>query len=85
MPRPTPAAAAAELATRDPVMARLVAGASSPQFKGRRQADHFGALCESVVYQQLAGKAAAAIFGRLCAALGGPPAPERLLAALTRS
>jgi len=81
VPRPTPAAAAAALAERDPVMARLVAAAGPPQFKGRRQADHFAALCESVVYQQLAGKAAAAIFSRLCTALGGPPAPDALLAA----
>jgi DNA-3-methyladenine glycosylase II len=61
-------------------MARLVAVTGPPQLKARRQADHFAALCESVVYQQLAGKAAAAIFGRLCTALGGPPTPDGLLA-----
>ncbi|MGH9036764.1 MAG: DNA-3-methyladenine glycosylase family protein [Acidimicrobiia bacterium] len=81
MPRLTPAVAAAELAGRDPVMARLVAATGPPRLKDRRQADRFAALCESVVYQQLAGKAAAAIFGRLCAALGGPPTPDALLAA----
>lgn len=81
MLKTTPAAAAAELASRDPVMARLVAAAGPPRFKGRRQADHFAALCESVVYQQLAGKAAAAIFGRLVEALGGPPTPAALAAA----
>jgi DNA-3-methyladenine glycosylase II len=81
VPRPTAATAAAELAERDPVMARLVAATGPPRMKGRRQADPFAALCESVVYQQLAGKAAAAIFGRLCAALGGPPSPEALTAA----
>jgi 3-methyladenine DNA glycosylase/8-oxoguanine DNA glycosylase len=78
---PTAAAAAAELAERDPVMARLVAATGPPRLRGRRQPDHFAALCESVVYQQLAGKAAAAIFGRLCAALGGPPTPETILTA----
>jgi 3-methyladenine DNA glycosylase/8-oxoguanine DNA glycosylase len=62
-------------------MARLVVATGPPRLKGRRQADHFAALCESVVYQQLAGKAAAAIFGRLLAALGGPPTPEALMAA----
>ncbi len=81
MPRATPTAAAAELATRDPVMARLVAATGPPRLGSRRQPDHFAALCESIVYQQLAGKAAAAIFGRLCAALGGPPTPEAIQAA----
>jgi DNA-3-methyladenine glycosylase II len=80
VPRITPAVAAAELASRDPVLARLVQATGPPKFMGRRSADRFAALCESVVYQQLAGKAAAAIFGRLCAALGGPPTPEALMA-----
>jgi DNA-3-methyladenine glycosylase II len=62
-------------------MAKLVETTGPPRFKGRRSADRFAALCESVVYQQLAGKAAAAIFGRLCDALGGPPTPEALVAA----
>lgn len=77
----TPAAAAAELAARDPVMARLVAATGPPRLKRRPPAAHFAALCQSVVYQQLAGKAASAIHGRLCDALGGPPTPESLLAA----
>jgi 3-methyladenine DNA glycosylase/8-oxoguanine DNA glycosylase len=62
-------------------MARLLGATGPPTFTGRRSADRFAALCESVVYQQLAGKAAAAIFGRLCAALGGPPSAEGLAAA----
>ncbi len=62
-------------------MARLVAATGPPRLTGRRQPDHFAALCESVMYQQLAGKAAAAIYGRLCTALGGLPTPEALLAA----
>jgi len=41
---------------------------------------HFAALVRSVVYQQLAGAAAAAIHGRLIAALGGQVTPERLMA-----
>lgn len=81
MPRPSAAKAAAELAARDPVMARLVEATGPPRLTGRRQPDHFAALCESVVYQQLAGKAAAAIYGRLCDALGGPPTPESVLGA----
>src|ERR1039458_7470654 len=41
---------------------------------------HFAARVRSVLYQQLAGAAAAAIHGRLIAALGGEVTPERLLA-----
>ena len=41
---------------------------------------HLGALVRSILYQQLAGAAAAAIHGRLIAALGGEVTPERLLA-----
>ena len=41
---------------------------------------HFAALVRSVVYQQLAGAAAAAIHGRLVEALGGSVTPEALLA-----
>jgi DNA-3-methyladenine glycosylase II len=41
---------------------------------------HFAALVRSVTYQQLAGAAAAAIHGRLVAALGGDVTPEGVLA-----
>jgi DNA-3-methyladenine glycosylase II len=41
---------------------------------------HFEALVRAIVYQQLAGAAAAAIHGRLTAALDGEITPERLLA-----
>jgi len=40
---------------------------------------HFAALVRAVVYQQLAGAAAAAIHARLIAALGGEVTPQRLL------
>jgi DNA-3-methyladenine glycosylase II len=72
-------AAAAILAERDPVMRRLVAEAGPPQV--RPPADsHFETLVRTVTYQQLAGAAAAAIHGRLVAALGNEVTPERLLA-----
>ncbi len=73
-------AAAAILAERDPVLRRLVADAGPAQLR-RPAESHFGALVRAVVYQQLAGAAAAAIHGRLIAALGGEAAPERLLSA----
>jgi DNA-3-methyladenine glycosylase II len=41
---------------------------------------HFAALVRSIVYQQLAGRAAAAIHGRLIAVLDGNVQPETLIA-----
>ena len=42
--------------------------------------DHFGALARSIVYQQLAGKAAAAIHGRVLATVDGAFTAAALLA-----
>jgi DNA-3-methyladenine glycosylase II len=42
--------------------------------------DYFGALVRSIAFQQLAGRAAAAIHGRLVDALDGEVTPERVLA-----
>lgn len=61
------AAATDELAGRDPVIARLVAAAGPCQLGARRELTHFGALCRSITFQQLAGKAASTIFGRFVA------------------
>ena len=79
------AAATGELAGRDPVIARLVAAAGPCELGARRELSHFGALCRSITFQQLAGKAAATIFGRfVAAATGGGAAvdltPEGVLA-----
>lgn len=79
MPRVTHAAAAAELARRDPVMAELVAGVGPPRLRSP-QDSYFAALVRSVTYQQLAGAAAAAIHGRLVALVDGQVTPERVLA-----
>ncbi len=73
------AAAAAILAERDPVLRRLVAEAGLPRVRPPAET-HFEALVRAIVYQQLAGAAAAAIHGRLIAALGGQVAPEPMLA-----
>jgi len=83
MPRTSLAAATAELADRDPVIAKLVAAAGPAKLKrrGRERRDHFGALARSIAYQQLAGKAAAAIHGRFEAIFDGHPTPETVLAA----
>jgi DNA-3-methyladenine glycosylase II len=77
--RTTYAAAARILASRDLVIARLVAEAGLPRL-GRPTESHFATLVRAVVYQQLAGRAAAAIHGRLIAALDGHVEPGGLLA-----
>jgi DNA-3-methyladenine glycosylase II len=71
-------AAAAILAERDPVVHRLVVEAGPPKVRPPSET-HFEALVRSVLYQQLAGPAAAAIHGRLVAALGDEVTPKRLL------
>jgi len=78
-------AATEELAGRDPVLARLVAAVGPCQLDRRRGLSHFGALCRSITFQQLAGRAAATIFGRFVVAVtGGDDAvaltPEGVLA-----
>jgi DNA-3-methyladenine glycosylase II len=72
------ATAAAILAEQDPVLRRLVAEAGPARVRPPAES-HFEALVRAIVYQQLAGAAAAAIHGRLIAALGAQVTPERLL------
>jgi DNA-3-methyladenine glycosylase II len=74
------AAAAAELASRDAVMAALVADAGPPRLRPSQET-HFAALVRAVTFQQLAGAAAFTIHQRLVAALGGNVVPEQVLAA----
>ncbi len=71
-------AAARVLAARDPVVAQLMALAGAPTLRPPSDT-HFAALVRSVLYQQLAGAAAAAIHGRLIATLQDEVTPERLL------
>ena len=59
-------------------MHRLVAEAGPPKVRPPAET-HFEALVRAVVYQQLAGPAAAAIHGRLIAALGDEVTAKRLL------
>jgi DNA-3-methyladenine glycosylase II len=82
-PRATVAEASEELARRDPILADLIArvGPASLVSRRRRSADdHFAALAESILYQQLAGAAAAAIHGRFVALFDGLPTPGAVLA-----
>jgi DNA-3-methyladenine glycosylase II len=70
----------AHLLKVDPAFAGIVATAPDFAVHGRRQGDYFNALVRAIVYQQLAGKAAAAIHGRFLALFGGEPTPAAVLA-----
>lgn len=72
--------AARELATRDAALARWIEVVGPPQIRAP-QDDAFAALTRSIVFQQLAGKAAAAIYGRFVAALDDGLTPGAVLAA----
>ena len=65
------------LAACDPVLGRII-GVAGPCTL-RPQTDYFGVLCESVVSQQLAVKAADAIFRRFAAFYGGRLVPDKVL------
>jgi DNA-3-methyladenine glycosylase II len=71
-----------ELAMADPVLAFLIdAAGPCPIGAGRRGRTHFEALARSVVFQQLAGKAALAIWNRTRAVVAGPMTAAGVLAA----
>jgi DNA-3-methyladenine glycosylase II len=74
----THAEAARILADRDPVIARLLAQTGPPRFR-RPTESHFATLVRAIVHQQLAGNAAAAIHGRLIAAMDDEVLPDRLI------
>ena len=79
MARISYAAAARELAGRDPAIARLVDAAGLPRLR-KPHDTHFEALVRSILYQQLAGSAAAAIHARLIGLVEGEVEPQRILA-----
>ncbi|HVN52162.1 MAG TPA: hypothetical protein VMT43_12045 [Acidimicrobiales bacterium] len=82
MPRPSHAEASATLARLDPTMARLVDEHGPMRLPRPVRADRrFEDLAESIAYQQLAGKAAATIWGRFRALYDpGPLDAEEVLA-----
>jgi len=74
-------AAASVLAASDPVLAGLVERHGPPPERRRVPASQrFDHLARNIVYQQLAGKAAASIHGRMIDVLGGAVTAERILA-----
>src|SRR5246127_704123 len=71
-----------ELAAADPVLGRLIERAGPFTLRLKSQHSPFEALLESIIYQQLHGKAAAAILKRLLTFFGElHPRPEPLIAA----
>jgi 3-methyladenine DNA glycosylase/8-oxoguanine DNA glycosylase len=79
--RRTLAEAATTLAARDPVLATLVRRHGTPPARPHVPAGlRFATLANAILYQQLAGRAAAAIHGRFVAALGGEVTPATVLA-----
>jgi len=73
------AAAAAEVARRDRIMAKLMKRTGRFRLP-KPTAGPFAALAESILYQQLAGAAAAAIHGRFLALFNGALSPKAVLA-----
>jgi DNA-3-methyladenine glycosylase II len=71
-------AAIDEVASRDPVLADLVARVGPLRHRPRDPDGPFAALARAIVFQQLAGRAAQAIFGRVRAAAGDSLTPEAL-------
>ncbi|HEX3621807.1 MAG TPA: DNA-3-methyladenine glycosylase 2 family protein [Acidimicrobiales bacterium] len=74
------AAAAAEVAARDPALAAVIERAGPVGPRSKDPDGPFGALVRSITYQQLAGRAAAAIHGRVRALVPGPLTAEAILA-----
>jgi DNA-3-methyladenine glycosylase II len=67
-----------EVASRDPVLADLVARVGPIRYRPRDPDGPFAALVRSIVFQQLAGRAAQAIYGRVRATVGPTLTPEAL-------
>jgi len=75
------AAAVKALRDADPKLAKLIARAGDFSLRLASGQSTFEALAESIVYQQLHGKAAATIHARMIESFGGiHPTPELLLA-----
>ncbi|AUX42141.1 methylated-DNA--protein-cysteine methyltransferase [Sorangium cellulosum] len=77
------AAAVEHVRASDAALARVIDAVGPFAMRLDRTRSLFAALTESIVYQQLTGKAAATIFARLCALFparaGGGPTPRQIL------
>ena len=73
--------ATSEIARRDRVLAKAIARLGPLRHSARDPDGPFGALVRAIVYQQLAGPAAQAIYTRVRATVGPALTPESLAAA----
>jgi 3-methyladenine DNA glycosylase/8-oxoguanine DNA glycosylase len=72
--------AVAHLREADPTLGALIERVGHFSFSPRVEGTHFDALCRSIIYQQISGKAAATIHGRFLGIYGNQsPAPSDLL------
>jgi DNA-3-methyladenine glycosylase II len=71
--------ATSAIAAVDPMLAAFIdrAGPYAPRYG---EGDPFTSLARAIVFQQLAGRAASAIYGRFVAAIGGAVKPDAILA-----
>jgi 3-methyladenine DNA glycosylase/8-oxoguanine DNA glycosylase len=79
-----PNAAVLHVRASDATLARVIDAVGPFRMERKTTLSVFGALAEAIVYQQLNGKAAATIYGRLCALFpraASGPAPRHILAA----
>ena len=75
-----PSLAVAHLRASDAVLARVIDETGPFRMRLRPTPSVFAALAQAIAYQQLNGKAAAAIFARVCALFpDGAPTPEPML------
>jgi len=65
---------------RDAAFAAVIDRIGPCGFAADRRGTHFAHVARAIVYQQLSGKAAGTIYGRLVTRLGGTPTPARVLA-----
>ena len=73
--------ALAHLRKADPVMAGVIDSVGRCTLAPRTEWTHFDALVRSIVYQQLSGKAAATMHGRVLGLIGdGVAAPRKIVA-----
>jgi DNA-3-methyladenine glycosylase II len=74
------ARAVEEVGRRDPPLGDVIRRSPPIRLRATRdESGHFADLVESIMYQQLAGKAAAAIHGRFVTAVGGTVTPDAVL------
>lgn len=71
--------AAAHVSRRDKRIGAVIRAHADLRLEPRRQRSPFHALMRAIIYQQLSGKAAATIHGRLLELFSGPVTAEKLL------